>query len=154
MMRVSSTFRLVSQFHHPNGNALLDTTDNPPKNQAPKMTSVSRSTSKSSESFLPWAILAATTTAAVMVRHRVQRRRQEDAKIDSEAREHQYDEEISELSHPCPEDQDLFMTKEEMTVDLLPSMFPQEETARKVDNHSNDGTEETCPSFRSETFEV
>jgi len=102
-------------------------------------------------SFLPWVLLAATTTAVVVVRHRVQRRRREDALIDSEARE-QHDEDVSELSNPLPEDQDLMKEK---TVDLLPgkSMLPYQEV-QKVDDHSKDGTAETFSSLQSETFEI
>ena len=99
-------------------------------------------------SVLLWVLLAATTAAVVVVRRRAYRR--DASKIGHRKISDHNDEEISELTSPLPEDQDI----EETAVDFVPAMFPFPESQKIDEDHSKDDTADTLSSFQSETLEL
>lgn len=99
-------------------------------------------------SFLPWVLLAATSAAAVVVRQRLhQRRREVTSKVGQWESCDNDDEDISELTTPLQEDQDMMET----SVDFVPIM----EVFREAnEDHSNDETEQADTTIQSETMEL
>ena len=102
-------------------------------------------------SFLPLLLLAAISTAVVVVRQTVHHRRLKlTSKVGQwEIRDHD-DEDMSELTTPLQEDQDMT----ESDVDLVSSMAAFREGRKSDEDHSNDGTEQTDTTFQSETMEL
>jgi len=131
------------------------------KNRMPIVDSISRKDGQGS--VWPWIFFAVTTTTALMVvRRKIQRRREADAKIDSEARDQgeEQDDNIFERSISYDIMMEPLDKKKVTAVDRLPEMFASTPPHQKKDDDSKDGTEQTessfcsISSFQSERVEV
>ena len=109
----------------------------------------------------PWIFAVTTTTALMVVRRKIQLRREADAKIDSEAREQGEEKDDNSFELSISYDMMEPLDKKKVTaVDRLPEMFASTPPHQKKDDHSKDGTEQTessfcsISSFQSERVEV